>query len=63
MAENPEQFDPRKYLGLASKAMQQICEDRFNAFGTAGHADKIKVIPMEKMTERYTKGELDPRIS
>lgn len=58
MAENPEQFDPRKYLGLATKAMQEICEARFEAFGTAGWADKIKVISMEAMTKKYMDGSL-----
>lgn len=58
MQENPEQFDPRKYLGLASKAMQEICEARFNAFGTAGQADKIRVVSMEEITKRYADGSL-----
>lgn len=58
MQENPEQFDPRKYLGLASKAMQEICEARFNAFGTAGQADKIRVVSMEEITRRYANGSL-----
>ena len=59
MQENPEQFDPRKYLKLACKAMQDICEDRFKAFGTAGQADKIRVLSMEEMTKKYMDGSLD----
>jgi len=29
------------------------------AFGTAGQASKIKPMPLEKLAERYLKGELD----
>lgn len=62
LAKNPAQFDPRKYLGEATKAMQAICVDRFNAFGTAGWADKIKPTSMEVMYQRYEAGELEPRV-
>jgi len=62
LATNTKEFDPRKYLGEATKAMYEICKARYEAFGTAGHADKIKVISLEDMTERYAKGELDPRV-
>jgi len=58
MQENPEQFDPRKYLALACQGMQEICEARFEAFGTAGQADKIQVLSMEEMTKRYMNGSL-----
>lgn len=63
MAENTKEFDPRKYLGEATKAMRGICKARYEEFGTAGHADKIKVISLEKMFERYKKGELNPRVN
>lgn len=62
MAENPKEFDPRKYLGETVKAMREICKDRYIAFGTAGNADKIKVISLEKMFKRYKNNELDPRV-
>ena len=62
LSENPDQFDPRKYLGLASKAMQEICEARFEAFGTAGQAGKIQVVSMENMTARYANGSLDAKV-
>lgn len=61
-AKNPSEFDPRKYLSEASNAMREICIDRYEAFGTAGNAKKIKVLSLEKMTQRYKTGELDPRI-
>ena len=58
MAENPAEFDPRKYLAKTVEAMKQICIDRYLAFGCEGQADKIKPISLEKMAARYAKGEL-----
>lgn len=62
LAKNPSAFDPRKYLGEASKAMREICKARYEAFGTAGQADKIKIISLEDMAGRYKAGKLDPRV-
>src|SRR5512147_2629714 len=58
MAEDRSEFDPRKFLKAATAAARQICKARFEAFGTAGQAGKIKPIPLEKLAERYAKGEL-----
>jgi fructose-bisphosphate aldolase class II len=38
---------------------QGICASRFEAFGSAGQASKIKVMPLERMAQRYVAGELD----
>ncbi len=62
LTENPEEFDPRKYLSKTITAMQDICEARFEAFGTAGQASNIKVLSLEQMTGRYQKGELAARV-
>ena len=43
--------------------MKQICRDRYEAFGTAGNASRIKPITLEDMYKRYTSGELDPRVN
>jgi fructose-bisphosphate aldolase class II len=59
MAENSKDFDPRKYLAAARKAMKEICVARYQAFGCAGQASRIKPISMDKMAERYKKGELN----
>jgi fructose-bisphosphate aldolase, class II len=61
-SENPSVFDPRKYLAMASKAMSAICKERYEDFGTAGQASKIRSLSLETMTARYTSGELDPKI-
>jgi fructose-bisphosphate aldolase, class II len=53
MAEKPSEFDPRKFFSATVEAMKQICIDRYEAFGTAGHADKIRPISLEKMVDRY----------
>ena len=58
MAEDTKNFDPRKYLAETTKAMRAICKARYEAFGTAGQADKIKPISLEAMATRYAKGEL-----
>lgn len=57
---DPAQFDPRKFLKPAMEAMSKVCRERFEAFGTAGNASKIKVIPMAEMAKRYASGALDP---
>jgi fructose-bisphosphate aldolase class II len=43
-------------------AMRALCRERFEQFGTAGQASKIKVIPLSEMAKRYRTGALDPRI-
>jgi fructose-bisphosphate aldolase class II len=62
LAENPSNFDPRKWLKASTEAMKQICKARFEAFGTAGQASKIKPINLESMVARYEQGELNPRV-
>jgi fructose-bisphosphate aldolase class II len=59
LAENTKDFDPRKYLAASRKAMKEICVARYQAFGCAGQASRIKPISLEKMAERYKKGELN----
>jgi len=58
LAQNPGEFDPRKYLAETVTAMRDICIARYEAFGSAGQADKIKPISMEIMYQRYASGEL-----
>ena len=53
MAEKPSEFDPRKFFAETVTAMKQICVDRYTQFGTAGNADKIRPISLEKMVDRY----------
>jgi fructose-bisphosphate aldolase class II len=59
LTEKSAEFDPRKYLADAQAAAKSICKARYEAFGCAGQAPKIKPLPLEKMAERYRKGDLN----
>jgi fructose-bisphosphate aldolase, class II len=61
--DNTSNFDPRKFLKEATKAMAGICKARYEAFGSAGMADKIVPISLEGMQKRYDSGELAPKIN
>jgi len=63
LAENKKEFDPRKWLKASTKGMQDICKARFEAFGSAGQASKLKAIGLEAMTKRYVSGELNPKVT
>jgi fructose-bisphosphate aldolase class II len=63
LAENPSEFDPRKFLAKTTDAMRDICRDRYEAFNTAGQASKIKVNSLEVMQTAYDAGELDPEVN
>jgi fructose-bisphosphate aldolase class II len=63
LAENPSAFDPRAFLKETTIAMRDIAAARFESFGTAGNASKIKVLSLDAMTERYMSGELDAQIN
>ncbi len=60
-SEKPREFDPRKFLIPAMEEMEKLVKDRFERFGTAGNASKIKVIDMDEMAKRYADGSLDPK--
>jgi len=56
MAENPSEFDPRKFLAPTIKAMKSVVKARLEAFGTAGQVARIgKVYSLEEMAERYAR--------
>ena len=52
-AEQPGEFDPRKALAAATRAARGICKARFEAFGCAGMAARIKPIALDDMVRRY----------
>ena len=53
LMENPSNFDPRKFLKASTDAMKAVCQARFEAFGSAGHASKISPLSLEKMISFY----------
>lgn len=52
-SENTSELDARKVYQAAKDAMQALCLSRYEAFGSAGHAGKIKAIPLSEMAKRY----------
>ena len=58
LQENPSVFDPRKFLKESTNGMKEICKARYEAFGCAGHASKIKAKSLETMFKLYESGEL-----
>ena len=58
LVENPSKFDPREFNKPAREAAKLVCKARFEAFGCAGMASKIKSVSLEKMAARYKAGEL-----
>ena len=62
LTEHRSEFDPRKYLMPAREAMLKVCKERYQEFGAAGMASKIKrVLSLTEMAKRYASGELDPK--
>ena len=47
------EFDPRKFLKAATVAAREVCRARFEAFGAAGQAARIRPLPLEQMAARY----------
>ncbi len=60
--EKRAEFDLRNFMKPAIEKMQQLCEQRYELFGTAGKASKIKPIPLAEMAKRYSSGELNQKI-
>jgi len=52
-AQQPSEFDPRKALVAAKNAARGIVKARFEAFGCAGQASRIKPVTLEAMARRY----------
>ncbi|MGJ8687472.1 MAG: class II fructose-bisphosphate aldolase, partial [Spongiibacteraceae bacterium] len=58
LAHNPSEFDPRKFLAETIKAMKEVCIARYEVFGTAGKASKIKPVSLEAMYLEYEAGRI-----
>lgn len=56
--ENPSKFDPREFNKPAREAAKAVCKARFEAFGCAGQASRIKPVSLEQFAARYKTGEL-----
>ncbi|MDY0271858.1 MAG: class II fructose-bisphosphate aldolase [Advenella sp.] len=62
LAENPSKFDPREYNKPAREAAKQVCIARYEAFGTAGNASKIKPVGLSEMAALYAAGKLNQQV-
>jgi fructose-bisphosphate aldolase class II len=51
--ENAAELDARKVYKAARDAMQELCQARYELFGAAGHASKIKAISLSEMVKGY----------
>ena len=63
LLEKKAEFDPRKFTIPATAAMQEVCQERYESFGTAGNASKLKPLPLTVMAQRYDSGELVQKIN
>ena len=59
MKKSAREIDPRKFLQAAMEETKKVCMERFEAFGAAGQAVKIRPIALEAMASRYQAGELN----
>ncbi len=55
---DPSNFDPRHFLKPSIAYMKTVCLRRYEAFGTAGNAGKIKQVSLDDYAAKYAKGEL-----
>jgi len=62
LAENPAKFDPREYLKPAHLAAKNICIQRYQQFGCAGQASKIRPLALDEMARRYAAGQLAQQV-
>jgi fructose-bisphosphate aldolase class II len=64
LAENPSEFDPRKFLKPTMDAMKAVVKERLVAFGTANQISTIgKIYNLEDMATRYAKGVYKPQVN
>lgn len=57
-AKDPANFDPRHFMKPSIAYMKKVCLDRYQQFGTAGNASKIKQVSLDDFAAKYAKGEL-----
>jgi fructose-bisphosphate aldolase class II len=53
LAQRPSEIDVRRFLADALGAARDLCRSRFEAFGSAGQAHKIKPVALSAMAGRY----------
>ncbi|PCJ94717.1 MAG: fructose-bisphosphate aldolase class II [Hyphomicrobiales bacterium] len=61
LGENRSSFDIRAILKPGRERTIALCTERYEQFGCAGMADKIKAIPLIAMADQYRSGLYQPR--
>ncbi|MBO9999122.1 MAG: fructose-bisphosphate aldolase class II [Cyanobacteria bacterium SID2] len=62
-AKDPSNFDPRHFMKPSIKYMKQVCAERYEAFGTAGNATKVKQVSLDEFAAKYASGELAAKVA
>jgi fructose-bisphosphate aldolase class II len=57
LSRNPAELDVRRFLKDATAAASELCRTRFEAFGSAGWASRIRPVRLDEMASRYAAGE------
>jgi fructose-bisphosphate aldolase class II len=55
LAKDTSEFDPRKFFKASIVAARDVCKARFDAFGSAGRASKIRPVALERLATEYAK--------
>jgi fructose-bisphosphate aldolase class II len=55
LARDASEFDPRKFFKASIAAAREICKARFEAFGSAGRASKIRPVALDRLASEYAK--------
>ena len=62
MGSDRSEFDPRRFFKDATAAAKGLCKERFEAFGCAGQAERIKPVSLEAMAATYRKAQPAARV-
>ncbi|MNL89270.1 Fructose-bisphosphate aldolase [compost metagenome] len=54
LSDDRSEFDPRKALLAAKKGARSVVKLRFEAFGCAGQASRIKPVSLERVAKLYS---------
>ena len=63
LTQNPSSFDVRAILKGGRKRTVDLCVERFERFGCAGMADKLKPMPLTAMADRYAGGQFRTKVA
>jgi fructose-bisphosphate aldolase class II len=55
LAKDASEFDPRKFFKASIAAAREVCQLRFEAFGSAGRASAIRPIALDRIATQYAK--------